>query len=166
MLMARCPKGLRPHEAAGEEPGSELASVRAVFFLLGPKDDPGAHLRLLGHLATRVEDASFMPRWEGAATEAELKATLLETEGWLTVHVGASEKTLGWVGQPLRALELPEGTLVVYARRRGQGIVPGGSTILEEGDRLTVIGDPPAIRRLAARTSGTARIDDGAEETS
>ena len=50
-----------------------LAGVRAVFFLVSPDEDAGQHLRLLGHLATRVDDPAFLDRW----TEARTPSTVL-----------------------------------------------------------------------------------------
>jgi Trk K+ transport system NAD-binding subunit len=48
-------------------------------------------------------------------------------------------------------IELPGDALVALIRRGGHGLIPHGSTVLAEGDRLTVIGSPEAIRMLADR---------------
>ena len=53
---------------------------------------------------------------------------------------------------------MPEGTLVALVSRGAGTIVPGGSTVLKEGDRLTVIGDPAGLKdftqRFTRRRSG------------
>jgi APA family basic amino acid/polyamine antiporter len=158
MLLMRCPAGVRPSGRESTGLGEKLAEVRAIFFLVSPEETPGQHLRLLGHLATHVEDPGFLRRWLGAADEAELKETLLREDRWVTLRVGVSAGTTGWPGRPLRSLDLPPGTLVALIRRNGHGIVPQGSTVLEEGDRLTVIGERSAIRELT-RINGRGTAD-------
>jgi Trk K+ transport system NAD-binding subunit len=43
---------------------------------------------------------------------------------------------------------MPEGSLVALIRRKGETIIPRGQTVLEEGDRLTIIGDAHGIEKL------------------
>lgn len=149
LLLARALDGVRLQEAGGAEPPSE--PVHAVFFLVSPADKPGQHLRLLGHLATHVDDEAFLPQWLAARDEHELKETLLREERALSLHLDPAGPARHWIGQSIRDVDLPTGSLVALIRRRGHGIVPRGSTVLEEGDRLTIIGEPEAIRELAAR---------------
>jgi basic amino acid/polyamine antiporter, APA family len=49
---------------------------------------------------------------------------------------------------PLREAPLHDGTLVALVSRRAGVLVPTGSTILEEGDRLTILGGPAALERI------------------
>ena len=123
--------------------------VHALFYLLSPEDRPGQHLRLLGHLATHVDDAAFMDQWLEAADEQELKETLLREERSLTLRLAAEGPTADFIGRRLADLELPEEILVAMIRRRGRMLVPHGYTVLEEHDCLTIIGEPDAIRRTA-----------------
>jgi len=150
LVLVRCGRGLT-ESRAGEGDGGEVAALRALFFLLSPREGPGRHLRLLGHLATHVDDNAFLGRWMEARGDGELKATLLHAERSATVVVGARATTRTWVGMPLRALGLPRGTLVALVRRAGGSLVPDGSTVLEDGDQLTVIGSPEGIREVTRR---------------
>jgi Trk K+ transport system NAD-binding subunit len=43
---------------------------------------------------------------------------------------------------------MPKGSLVALIRRKGETIIPRGQTVLEEGDRLTIIGDAHGIEEL------------------
>ena len=63
--------------------------IRAVFFLVSPEDDAGLHLRLLGYLATRVDDPTFLDRWMSARDPLELRESLLREERWLTLEYGS-----------------------------------------------------------------------------
>lgn len=52
------------------------------------------------------------------------------------------------IGRPVRELKLRPGALIALVRRGRQSFVPQGSTVLQQGDRLTLIGEPEAIRAL------------------
>ena len=54
-------------------------------------------------------------------------------------------------GRPLRDLELPQGVMIVLVRRNGDVIYPQGPTVLQIGDRLTLMGSQEAVRELSQR---------------
>lgn len=150
LLLARCPGGVSLEGPALEPTlGARLAEARAVFFLLSPQEEPGQHLRMLGHLAAVIDGEGFQERWAAARDEAELKATLLRDDRWIRLQVGEDRVTEGWAGRPVRELGLPEGVLVALVRRNGEGFVPRAGTVLAERDHLTLIGDPEALGRLS-----------------
>jgi len=148
LFLVRCSAGIHSQLAPSGLPREDLRGVRAVFFLLSPEDEPGRHLRLLGHIATHVDHPGFLPRWLAAIDDSELRATLVREDRWLMLRVGSGPGTVEWAGRAVRSLDLPAGTLLALVRRNGHGIVPGGSTVLEDGDHLTVIGEPEAIRSV------------------
>jgi trk system potassium uptake protein TrkA len=53
--------------------------------------------------------------------------------------------------RPLRELDLPQGAIIVLVRRKGDVIYPRGHTVLQVGDRLTLMGSLEAVRALARR---------------
>ena len=149
LVLVRAREGVPVREAAvdGEEPAREH-QVMALFFLLSPLDEPGQHLRLLGHLATHVDDETFMDQWLAAADDHELREALLREERSLTLHLEPDNPAATWINRPVRELQLRPGALIALVRRGRQSFVPQGSTVLREGDRLTLIGEPDAIRAL------------------
>lgn len=149
LLVARCAAGVRVVGGTPDRSSDDLTPLHAVFVLISPREEPGQHLRILGHLATVVDEPSFLPAWMTAVGEAGLRETLVREERSLTLRVTPGLPTEAWAGQPLRAIRLPRGTLVAVVRRAGVTLIPDGSTVLEEGDHLTVIGDPDAIAVLA-----------------
>ena len=50
-------------------------------------------------------------------------------------------------GQPLSEIRLPEGCLVVSILRDSQEIVPNGATVIEAGDKLTVLCNENLVMR-------------------
>ncbi len=152
LLLVRCTAGVDV-DVADETLARQAAEapIGAVFFLVSGELDPGRHLRILAQLAGRVEDPTFMPEWLANSDEQELKETLLRDDRFLRLRVGAGSGTAALVGRALRDLQMPEGSLVAIIQRDGQPIVPRGRTVLREGDRLTIIGEPEGLREVERR---------------
>jgi amino acid transporter/mannitol/fructose-specific phosphotransferase system IIA component (Ntr-type) len=55
--------------------------VRAVFVLLGCKENPQQHLRMLASVARRAEEQDFLQRWMKAEDEEHLKRIMLGLPG-------------------------------------------------------------------------------------
>ncbi|MDT8437120.1 MAG: amino acid permease [Gemmatimonadota bacterium] len=151
LLMVRCPPGVRMEEAGLPPSERVFEPVRAVFFLVSPEANPGEHLRILARIASRVDEESFMDEWLAAADEQELREALVHEERLCSIRVGDGPDTADWAGKPLREVPLHDGTLVALVNRGGDVLVPTGGTVLRNGDRLTILGSPPAIDRVRKR---------------
>jgi len=127
---------------------TEDVEIHALFFLVSPVNNPGQHLRILAQLSSHIETDSFETDWRDAVDEQELKEVLLHDERMVTLWINAHHRTKVMIGQTLRDLEWPEDTLVALIRRDNQVIIPKGSTILEDGDRITVLGNPDGVEKL------------------
>lgn len=53
-------------------------------------------------------------------------------------------------GKPLRAAGLPRGNLAVALRREEERLIPNGETVLQIGDRLTLVGTAADLEAAAA----------------
>ena len=149
MVMVRTQKGVVVEineEFLGED--ALRAPVHAFFFLLSPEENPGQHLRILAQLAGHVDDERFMRHWLAAQNEQEMKEVLLRDDRFLSLILGTENKTASLIGKAIYDLHLPEGSLIALIHRAGNMIIPGGQTVLQEGDRLTIIGYPEGIERL------------------
>lgn len=150
LVLVRVPGGVRfeegteAHERSAEEP------VHAVFFLAGPEDDPGRHLRILAALARRIDQDGFMKEWLAAEGPAELKEALFKNERLLVITLNGQGHS-DFVDRELKDVPLPSGTLVAMIGRGDDMLIPAGSTRLREGDRVTVLGRPDAIDQLRRR---------------
>jgi amino acid transporter/mannitol/fructose-specific phosphotransferase system IIA component (Ntr-type) len=148
LVLVRCREGV--HIDADELPPeySDHGLIRAFFFLVSPEQDPGQHLRILAKIAGRVDDADFMAQWLAARTRHELKEVLLRDERFLSLRL-QREGRGGWlIGRSLSDLHLPHGCLIAMIRRGEDLLIPYGSTVLEDGDWVTIIGEPAVIQRL------------------
>jgi basic amino acid/polyamine antiporter, APA family len=129
----------------------EEQAIHAIFFLVSPESDPSQHLRLLAQLAGHVDQDGFMPRWLTATTNQSMKEILLREDRFTSLLLETGATTESLIDLPIQTLGFPEGCLVALIHRRGHMVVPRGSTILEVGDQLTIIGDERGIRSLKER---------------
>jgi basic amino acid/polyamine antiporter, APA family len=151
MVMVRSNQGIHiqfTDPLTGHEAEERLT---AIFFLFSPEHDPSQHLRVLAQIARRVDDESFLEEWQGASNELELKEALLHDEDFLSLTMRMNTPTAELIGRSLRDIEFPDGCLVALLRRGGSMLIPRGDTILQEDDRLTVLGAKEGLDALTER---------------
>jgi APA family basic amino acid/polyamine antiporter len=132
----------------------EEQTLHAVFFLISPLDNPSQHLRMLAQIARHVESDTFADDWEMAEDEQQLKEAILHHERFHSFYIHKDSRSESLIGKQLKEIKMPEGSLIALVRRGDDIIVPRGSTVLEEDDRLTVIGDPSGIREFHKKYIG------------
>lgn len=157
LVLARARAGLRIETADSLGDLHATDTTHAVFFLISPEEDPSQHLRLLAHLASRVEESHFMEEWLGAQDAHALRAALLHHEHTASLVLSRGTPAADWIDRPLAEARLPRGCLVAVVRRGDRTFAPGGRTVLHEGDVLTVVGEPGdigALRTHFARKPG------------
>lgn len=126
----------------------EEAEVNAIFFLVSPEKDPTQHLRILAQIAGRVEEEGFEQEWQNAKDDQELKEAIIHEDRSLSLLIEKETASENLIGRALKDVNFPEGCLVAILRRTGQTIIPTGNTVIEEGDRLTIIGDPKGMKEV------------------
>lgn len=126
-------------------------ALHALIFLVSPKDSARRHLTLLAGLAERIDQEEFMEDWRAARTEQELKESLLHAERFFSLSVERTGPTATLAGREIRKISFVRGALIALVHRGGEVLIPTGRMRLEEGDRLTIVGDAGAIRELRAR---------------
>jgi amino acid transporter/mannitol/fructose-specific phosphotransferase system IIA component (Ntr-type) len=153
MVLVQCHDGIEI--PTGEDPDSPRERTYAIFFLVSPVRDPGQHLRLLAELAGRVDQEGFIHAWRSAGDEHTVREILLRDDRFVSLHVARGTPTDRLIGKAIRDVGIPEGCLVAVIRRKGDTLVPGGSTIIRAGDRLTVIGSEVGIGQLREQYRGS-----------
>jgi mannitol/fructose-specific phosphotransferase system IIA component (Ntr-type) len=151
MVLVRCPGGIEMDVELAEGRESRTEPVQAVFFLMSPLDDPGQHLRILAQIAGRVDKEDFMGAWLSASNHQELKEAILRDDRLLTLTLRPDTPSASLIGRALKDIPLPEGTLIALVRRGPEVVIPRGATVLELGDRLTIIGEPAGLDALGER---------------
>ena len=126
-----------------------MKSGDVPVFLISSDRDPGEHLRLLTHLALRIEREGFREEWLQARSAQGLRETLLHHQRFLSIRLRQGEPASELIGQLVKDLDLPQTTLLAAVRRGNEVIFPRGDTLLVEGDRVTVVGTEEAIEELS-----------------
>ena len=167
LVLVRSKGGIYISVDEDHESGVEAErSAHALFFLASPKENPGQHLRILAQIAGRADDSSFMAAWLRAEDEQQLKEAILRNERYLALKIQEGAHTASLAGQALRDVSWPADCLVALIRRRDTTIVPSGSTVLEWGDRITVLGSPESIEALRVHYTGSANSSQDVDERS
>ena len=156
LLIVRSKKGIFVDVTDVHGEHSSPDPVHCLFFLVSPEADPRLHLRILAGLAGRVEDDDFMPSWLGARNEQVLKEILLRDERFLSLRLIPGTPSGELIGKAVQQVPLPDNVLIAIIRRNGRITVPRGQTVLEEDDRLTLIGDPGDIYQVQAQYANGA----------
>ncbi|PKL83614.1 MAG: amino acid permease [Ignavibacteriae bacterium HGW-Ignavibacteriae-3] len=150
MVLVRCNEGVNItfNNPLSHHDAEEKAVVKAIFFLISPEQNPTLHLRILAQIAGRVEEDNFAQEWNNAQGDQELKEVLLNDERFVSFQLQSNNKTGMMAGKALKNIDFPQGCLVAILCRNGESIVPDGKTVLQDGDRLTVIGDPKGMSKF------------------
>jgi len=156
LLLARASGGVRFRDDPSRMRRASEEPIRAVFFLVGPEADPKQHLHILARIAHRVDDGAFMAEWLGCGSDEELKRALFRNELVLMIALAEGHASADLIGRRLSEASLPDGSLIVAVLRGQDLFVPTGDSVLLEGDQLTVIGGPHAIKVINGRYGGTA----------
>ncbi len=150
MVLVRGREGIhiRYKDPIKDQEREEEAEVNAIFFLVSPEKDPTQHLRILAQIAGRVEEEGFAHEWLDAKNDQEIKEALLHEDRCLSLAIESETASEILISRQLKEMKFPPGCLVAIVRRAGHTIIPTGNTIIEEGDRLTIIGDPKGMKEV------------------
>jgi amino acid transporter/mannitol/fructose-specific phosphotransferase system IIA component (Ntr-type) len=150
MVLVRGRKGIhiKYKDPIKDSESEEEAEVKAIFFLVSPEKNPTQHLRILAQIAGRVEEEGFVHEWQDAKNDQEIKEALLHEDRCLSLSVERKTASESLISKQFKEVKFPAGCLVAILRRAGQTIIPTGNTVIEEGDRLTIIGYPKGMKEL------------------
>ena len=147
LVIARSVKGLNVEVC--DVLGDEVEQKTYAFFLLiSPEEDPGKHLRMLAELANKIDQDDFIDVWKDSSNAAHLKRILMNESRYFILKINSEDHTNEMISKSLSSLALPEGCLVAMVHRGKQVIIPRGNTVLEEGDKVIIIGEPHIIANL------------------
>ena len=117
--------------------------------MISPEEQSGEHQKILSNLSNRIDEIQFLDEWREADSTQKLKEALLHHERFITIQVEKDKKSGNWIDKQLRDIQLEEGTLIIFINRDGELITPSGKTFIREGDRMTITGEPEAIKSMA-----------------
>ena len=92
-----------------------------------------------------------MEAWLSASNHQELKEAVLRDDRMLTLTLEPGAPSASLIGRALKGISMPDGTLIALVRRGPEMVIPRGATVLERGDRITIIGEPAGLSALRER---------------
>jgi len=120
----------------------------ALLFLVSSEKSSTQHLRFLAHIAEMVDQKHFLERWKKAKDEKKIKELLLREERFINLRVHTDNEYHDMVGKRVRDIKLPGESLIAIIKRKGDIKIPHGHTVIEDGDKLSIIGDPVDVKKL------------------
>lgn len=152
LLIVRIKDGLTIQEKSYKrlvrDQNLNVEKLYAIFFLVSSEKDSTQHLRFLAHTAEKIDQEDFLDRWIEAKDEAELREVLLRNERFINISIRNDGKTKEMIGKEIREIELPGGSLVTIIKRSGKVKIPHGDSIIQEGDQLSIVGEPQDIDKI------------------
>ena len=144
LIMVRFKEGL-----ASLDP--DLEPVHCLVALIGPPKT-SEHLAILARLTNRAEEGLANQVTEVTSRQS-LRKLLLRNSRFVALPIDSSGATSDLVGMAVWqiAKELPSNTLLAHIDRDGEELIPGGSTVLEHGDRVLILGTESAIAQIYER---------------
>jgi len=127
---------------------SSKDNIRVFFVLLSPMENPKLQLRLLSRIMDIVEREKFVETICDLSNEREIKEYLLHNDRYITLELKSDSATNDLIGKMLKEVRFPHDVLVAMVQRKEKIITPKGDTELEEGDIITIIGEPKGIKSL------------------
>ena len=144
-----CAQGVRKPVSKGAISRSDY--IKVFFFLVNPAHETRQQLRMLSRLVDIVERDDFMEAMLKLQSHREIKEYLLHNERYLTVQLLPDTVQAEAIGKALKDVRYPSDVLVAMIERNGATFPPHGSTVLQENDVLTIIGEPRSITQLFDR---------------
>ncbi len=149
MVLVRIKKGIKTDDLGhlkDDKSGSD--SLYCILFLISSEEDTGQHLRMLAHIAGKVDVQNFKERWTTAEDEGELREILLRDERFIRLVLSKENDTNQYIGKMIKDMKLPGQSLITIIYRNGEIKIPHGITVLQEGDELSIIGEKEDIKSL------------------
>lgn len=127
---------------------SSKDNIRVFFVLMSPMENPKLQLRLLSRIMDIVEREKFVETICEISNEREIKEYLLHNDRYITLELVKASSTEELIGKMLKEIRFPHDVLVAMVQRSEKIITPKGDTELEEGDIITIIGEPKGVKTL------------------
>jgi len=122
--------------------------IRVFFFLLSPSENPKLQLRMLSRLMDIVDREKFVEIISSITNEREIKEYLIHNDRYITLELIRNTSTDELIGKMMKETRFPHDVLVAIVQRGEIFITPRGDTMLEEGDIITIIGEPKGIKTI------------------
>ncbi|MGK7389432.1 MAG: amino acid permease [Candidatus Cyclobacteriaceae bacterium M2_1C_046] len=124
--------------------------LEGLILLSGNESNKNMHLRFLSQLANLIDQEDFLEKWCAAKDKTDLKECFLEEEKHLVFELKKNEPTEEFIDKKVKYTSM-DGCRILYIYRGENLLLAENNLKLEEGDRITVIGEKDNIKQLKER---------------
>ncbi|GAA3583715.1 amino acid permease [Snuella lapsa] len=126
----------------------EISPIHICCFLINTDEKPKQQLRMLSRLVDILEREDVVKKLLTMNSHREIKEYLLQNENFVSVKLLKGTSQGAMIGQQLMEVQLPKDVLVALIERHNKTFTPNGSTVLQEDDILTILGETKSISKL------------------
>ncbi|WP_242206024.1 amino acid permease [Aestuariivivens insulae] len=126
----------------------EKLPIHICCFLINSDEKPKQQLRMLSRLVDILERDGVVEDLIAMDSHREIKEYLLQNENFVSVKLLKGTSQSDMIGRQLMEVQLPKDVLVALIERKNKTFTPNGSTLLQEDDILTIVGETKSISKL------------------
>ena len=142
-----CEEGInKPVEKQGK---TSQERIRVFFFLVNDENNPKQQLRMLSNIINISERDHFLKDIFSAETSNDVIEYMLHDKRHISFAISKDKPSHVLINKKIMDANLPQNILVVFIDRQHTSFVPKGTTVLQENDVLTIVGEPSSINELA-----------------
>nr|WP_319401302.1 amino acid permease [uncultured Carboxylicivirga sp.] len=125
-----------------------FAPIHICCFMINSDENPKQQLRMLSRLVDIMERPGFVQKIISMDSHREMKEYMLQNERFISIKLLNETAQAKMIGLQLKEVQLPKDVLVALIERDNKTFAPNGSTILQENDILTILGEEKSISKL------------------
>ena len=100
-----------------------------------------------------------MDAWLSVEDPADFREAVLRDERFMSLYLGDRGPSAALVGRGAEGRGVARGHTRRPVRRGGEILIPSGDTVLEAGDRLSIVGEADGIQAVRTRFGGIADVE-------
>ncbi|MEE4196739.1 MAG: amino acid permease [Bacteroidales bacterium] len=143
--IAICEKGIR--KKVSKHGINSTDKIHVFFFIIAPEENNRLLLRILARLMDITERDNFLKNLITTQNAREVKEYLLHNERYISLLLDSKNKLQQpLIDRKIKNIDFPKGILIALIERNNDIVAPDGETVLQQGDVLTIIGKPDALK--------------------
>ncbi|MBS2100870.1 amino acid permease [Carboxylicivirga linearis] len=125
-----------------------FSPIHICCFMINSDENPKQQLRMLSRMVDIMERPGFVQEIIKMDSHRAMKEYMLQNERFISIKLLNGTAQSAMVGLQLKEVQLPKDVLVALIERDNKTFAPNGSTLLQEDDILTIIGEEKSISKL------------------
>nr|WP_321405767.1 amino acid permease [uncultured Carboxylicivirga sp.] len=125
-----------------------FAPIHICCFMINSDENPKQQLRMLSRLVDIMERPDMVQHLIKMDSHRAIKEYMLQNERFISIKLLKETAQSSMIGLQLKEVTLPKDVLVALIERDNKTFAPNGSTVLQEDDILTILGEEKSISKL------------------